>query len=127
MAVPVRVAGSLIGVAVLVVTFGAGAVSAHPSTPTTLTYELTDCVGPAGTPTALTGYKQPSGAAVLHLAGGGQFIFTSAVDVASGRTLFSTRGFDRNGHATVSCDNVHPVTGDLARVTGLVTPVGRGR
>ncbi len=112
---------------VLASTFGAGAVSAHPSTPTTLTYELTDCSGPVGTPTTLTGFKQPSGAAVLHLAGGGQFIFTSAVDVATGRTLFSTPGFERNGHATVSCDNVHPVTGDLARVTGLITPVARGR
>ncbi len=124
---PGRIVGSLVGVAALLATIGAGAVSAHPSTPTTLTYELTDCSGPVGTPTTLTGYKQPSGAAVLHLASGGQFIFTSAVDVATGRTLFSTRGFERNGHATVSCDNVHPVSGDLARVTGLITPVARGR
>ncbi len=112
---------------ILGATIGVGAVSAHPSMAATLTYELTDCVGPSGTPSVLIGYKQPSGAAALHLAGGGQFIFTSAVDVATGRTLFATRGFEHNGQATVTCDNINPVSGDLARVTGLITPVAKGR
>jgi hypothetical protein len=50
--------------------------SADPSTPRTLTYHLTDCVGPAGTPSTMDGVKQPGQAAAIHLTNGlGDFVF----------------------------------------------------
>ena len=84
---------------------------------------MTDCVGPAGTPSSLVGVKQPSGAAALHLTDGTRFIFMKAVDAVTGEVLFETKGFDSNGLPTVTCDLIHPVSADVSIVTGLVTPV----
>ena len=103
--------------------WGAVGASAAPSTPSTLTYELTGCVGPAGTPSSIDGVKQPSGAAALHLENGTRFIFMKAVDAVTGEVFFETKGFDHNGLPTVTCDLVHPVTKEASIVTGLVTPV----
>jgi hypothetical protein len=98
--------------------------SAAPSTPRTLTYHLSACVGPAGTPTTLDGVKQPSEAAALHLMdGGGNFIFMKAVDVATGDVAFATPGFDHNDLPTVTCHLIHPVTEAESIVTGLISPV----
>ena len=68
---------------------------ADPSTPRTLTYVLTGCTGPAGTPATLVGFKQPSEAAALHLTTGAKYVFMRAVDA---------------------------VTGDVSIVSGSVTP-----
>ena len=95
-----------------------------PSTPRTLTYELVDCAGPAGTPTSLTGVKQPSQAAALHLKGGGNFVFVEAIDAATGAVLFTVPGFDRNDIQLVTCNLVQPETGIV--VTGKVTPTRPG-
>ena len=95
-----------------------------PSTPRTLTYELTNCVGPAGTPTSLTGVKQPGEAAALHLKNGDKFIFMEAVDATTGEVFFSTPGFGHNDIALVTCDLVQPETGVIVR--GLITPVRPG-
>ena len=93
-----------------------------PSTPRTLTYELTGCVGPAGTPPSLTGVKQPGEAAALHLTNGrGNFIFMEAVDATTGEIFFSTPGFGHNKLALVTCDEVQPETGVIVR--GLISPV----
>lgn len=99
--------------------------AAHPDTAATLTYHFTDCTGPAGTPASFDAVKQPGGAAALHLVdGSGVFIAVRAVDVESGTVLFSTPGFDHNGLPTVACRIVHPVTGALQSVIGLIAPVG---
>jgi hypothetical protein len=99
------------------------AASADPSTPSTLTYEFTNCTGPAGTPTQFDAVKQPGEAAALHLTdGGGVFVAMRAVDVETGAVLFATPGFDVNGLATVTCSVVNPRDGRTQLVTGLITP-----
>lgn len=98
-------------------------VLADPSTPATVTYHFTDCVGPAGTPAAFDAVKQPGSAAALHLVdGSGIFVAVSAVDVASGATLFATPGFQHNAVATVACRLIHPVSGTLQAVVGMLAP-----
>jgi hypothetical protein len=113
--------------AVLALAAGAlcpAAASADPSTPSTLTYEFTDCSGPAGTPTQFDAVKQPGEAAALHLSdGGGLFIAVAAVDIETGDLLFTTPGFESNGLATVTCSVVNPRNGREQLVTGLVVPV----
>lgn len=99
------------------------AASADPSTPRTLTYELTDCSGPAGTPTSFDAVKQPSQGAALHLTEGrGVFIAVRAVDVETGELLFATPGFERNGLATITCSLVNPRSGRTQLVTGRIAP-----
>ena len=99
---------------------GAGAVWAAPSTPTTLTYHLTNCTGSRST---LDGVKQPGEAAALHLTDdSGNFVFMEASDAVTGEVFFSTRGFAHNGIPTVDCDLTHPVSGEKLHVKGLVTP-----
>jgi hypothetical protein len=103
----------------------AGVARADPSTPTTLTYYLTDCTGPAGTPTTIDAVKQPGEAAAIHLtSGSGTFIFIEAVDVATGTVSFTTPGFTHNDLPTITCSLIHPVTGKLVLVTGFIAPVG---
>jgi hypothetical protein len=101
-----------------------GTVTAHPSTPTTLTYHFTDCSGPAGTPTTFDAVKQPGGAAALHLVdGSGIFVAVQAIDAKSGTILFTTPGFLHNNLPTISCELIHPVTLTLQSVTGVVAPI----
>lgn len=123
-----RFATVAVAVAVALALAAAGGVlaqgtSAAPSTGTTVTYEMIDCVGPAGTPASLVGVKQPSGAAALHLTSGGNFVFKEAVVAATGEVLFSTPGFERNDNALVTCTLVAPEPGIV--VSGLVTPARR--
>jgi hypothetical protein len=113
-----------------VLTLAAGAAlcpamaSADPSTPSTVTYEFTDCTGPAGTPTQFDAVKQPGAAAALHLTdGGGVFIAVKAVDIETGALLFATPGFEKNGLTTVTCSAVNPTNGREGLVTGLIVPV----
>ena len=81
------------------------------------------CSGPAGTPAAFDAVKQPGSGAALHLVDGrGIFVAVSAVDVASGAVLFSTPGFEHNRVATVACRLVHPVSGTLQAVVGMLAP-----
>jgi len=102
-----------------------GAAWAVPSTPRTLTYEFTDCQGPAGTPEAFDAVKQPGEAAALHLTDdGGIFIAMSAIDVLTGDVLFATPGFQRNELATATCSVINPRNDRLLRVTGLIVPLG---
>jgi hypothetical protein len=99
------------------------AASADPSTPSTLTYEFTNCTGPAGTPTEFDAVKQPGEAAALQLTdGGGVFVAMRAVDIETGAVLFATPGFDVNGLATVTCSVVNPRDGRTQLVTRLITP-----
>jgi hypothetical protein len=99
----------------------AGTALAAPGNGDTLTYTFTDCVGPAGSPTAFEAVKQPGGAAALHLLDGSAvFVAMSAVDVETGDTLFSTPGFAVNGLPTLTCLSVHPVLQRLHLVTGLL-------
>jgi hypothetical protein len=95
-----------------------------PSTPRTLIYELTGCELPDGTPIgSLTGVKQPSEAAALHLRSGDRFIFMwAAPEATPNDPLFETRGFDHNDIALVQCHLVQPVTGERLIVRGLITP-----
>lgn len=96
-----------------------------PSTPRTLTYVLENCTGPAGTPTTLTGVKQPSEAAALHLRnGGGNYIFMEAFPTADpDHPFFRTPGFDRNNLALVTCNLTQPPQDVPTTVRGLITPV----
>src|SRR5258708_38268594 len=68
-----------------------GTVTGHPSTDTTLTYEFTNCSGPAGTPEAFAAVKQPGSAAALHLGdGGGIFVAVAATHSPRRAALVST-------------------------------------
>jgi hypothetical protein len=68
---------------------------------------LTECEGPPGTPPSLTGVKQPSEAAALHLTnGGGNYNFMEAVDATG--TLFTVPGFDHNNLALVTASKLSP-------------------
>jgi hypothetical protein len=100
---------------------------ADPATPRTLTFDFTECTGPAGTPTELEAVKQPGGAAALHLTDGtGVFIAVRAVDAETGAELFSTPGFTENPLSTITCSLTNPTTGSNQLVTGLIVPpVGR--
>ena len=103
----------------------ASAASADPPTPSTLTYEFTDCTGPAGTPTHFDAVKQPGGAAALRLTNSsGVFIAVKAVDVETETVLFATPGFEQNNLPTVTCSVVNPTNGREQLVTGLIVPVG---
>lgn len=98
---------------------------ASPSTPSTLTYEFTDCIGPPGTPTEFDAVKQPGEAAALHLTdGSGNFIAMAATDVETGDVLFTTPGFQKNDLPTVTCSVINPRNGREQLVTGLIVPVG---
>ena len=102
-----------------------GTATAQPSTPATLTYHFTHCIGPSGTPDTFDAVKQPGSAAALHLVdGGGVFVAVEAIDVNTGTVLFTTPGFDDNGLPTVSCDLIHPVTLTPQSVVGLIAPIG---
>jgi len=97
---------------------------AGASPPTPLRFQFTDCSGPAGTPARFEAVKEPSSGAALHLVdGSGIFIAVQAVDVETGRVLFSTPGFDHNKLPTVACRLVHPVTQARLSIIGLIAPV----
>jgi hypothetical protein len=122
-----RVLGAwiVIGCFVLAAPLPASA-EAAPASPDTLLYQFTSCTGPEGTPTSFDAVKHPGEAAALHLVDGQSiFVAMRAVDIATGTTLFQTPGFDENDVPTVTCLVVHPVTGTLAAVTGVITPIGR--
>lgn len=98
-------------------------VIALPSTPATLTFQFTACTGPSGTPAGFDAVKQPGSGAALHLVdGSGIFVAVSAVDVASGAVLFAIPGFEHNGVATVACRLIHPVSGTVEAVVGMLAP-----
>src|ERR1035437_4104949 len=93
-----------------------GAVAVAPSAwaapSSTLTYELTGCTGPSGTPAHFDAVKQPSGAAALRLTNGSAvFVLMEAIDTTTKAVLFSTPGFQHNGLPTVTCDLTQPTTG----------------
>jgi hypothetical protein len=118
-----RMAISLGSALAMSMSIGAGPALADPSTPNTLVYTFTNCTSPAGSLADFQAVKQPGGAAALHLVDGrGTFVLMSAIDALTGATLFATPGFERNGLPEVSCDSIHPVTRQLARVSGLITP-----
>jgi hypothetical protein len=108
----------------LSLTGGVGvATSAWAAPSSTLTYNLTGCTGPLGTPTAFDATKQPGGAAALHLTDGSAiFVLMGAVDTITRVTLFSTPGFQNHFPLPVTCYLTRP-TGDTLFVTGLITPV----
>jgi len=102
----------------------AGAVAASPSTPRTLTYHFTDCIGPAGTPPTFDAVKQPGEGAALHLVdGSGIYVLMEAIDPVTGEIFFTTPGFQRNDLPTVTCRLIHPVTAELSVITGVIAPV----
>ena len=107
----------------LSLTGGVGvATSAWAAPSSTLTYTLTGCTGPPGTPTGFVATKQPGGAAALHLIDGSAiFVLMEAVDTITHVTLFSTPGFANHFPLPVTCYLARP-TGDILFVTGLITP-----
>ena len=102
---------------------GVQAASAAPSTPATLTYEFTDCVGEG--PDSFTAVKQPSGAAGLQVVEfKATFVFMESIDEATGAVEFTTPGFEHNGLPAVTWLLFPPSTPEqLVRVTGLLAPV----
>jgi hypothetical protein len=99
-------------------------VSAAPDNEATITYELTDCVGPPGTPATLEGTKQPHEGAALHLTdGSGNFVFKAAEDAITHEVFFVTPGFDKNAHDLVVCKLTHPLPPhEKSIVSGLISP-----
>ena len=117
--------GVLAAVSGIAAVLPATAAWAAPSTPSTLTYEFSECTGPAGTPPEFDAVKQPGEAAALHLTdGSGNFIAMAATDVETGDLLFVTPGFQHNDLPTVTCSVINPRNGREQLVTGLIVPVG---
>ena len=106
-----------------------GVANADPSNGKTLTYFFQDC----GAVQNFYAVKQPSQAAGLHLVNGsGTFVAIKAVVLgnqtvggtfyADGTVLFATPGFSTNNLPTITCTNLSPTSGILARVTGYIAP-----
>jgi hypothetical protein len=99
-------------------------VAADPSTPTTLVFTFTECLGPTGLLPDFSAVKQPGDGAALHLTDGrGIFVAVAATDAVSGVVLFATPGFEHNGLPTIACLLEHPVTHRMEAVVGMLTPV----
>lgn len=112
----------LSGLAALVAILPAQAAWAAPSD--TLTYHLTACSGPPGTPVNIDGVKQPHEGAALRLTSmRGNFVFMEASDAATGEVFFSTPGFQHNDLSLVTCELDNPRNpGQHDIVKGLLTP-----
>jgi hypothetical protein len=110
------------GLAALGATLPAQAAWAAPSD--TLTYHLTSCSGPPGTPVNIDGVKQPHEGAALRLTSmRGNFIFMEASDATTGEVFFSTPGFQHNDLSLVTCELDNPrIPGAHDIVKGLLTP-----
>ena len=93
----------------------------------TLTYHLTACSGPPGTPANIDGVKQPHEGAALRLTTmSGNFIFMEASDATTGEVFFSTPGFQHNNLQLVTCELDNPRNlGEHDLVKGLLTPATR--
>jgi hypothetical protein len=115
-----------VGILAAMFAFTTGAVTADPSTPSTLTYHFSDCTGPGGTPATFDAVKQPGGAAALHMVGTHEiFVAVRATDLDTGAILFTTPGFEHNDLPTVTCRLVHPVSQALELVVGMIAPIGQ--
>ena len=74
--------------------------------------------------TTLTGVKQPSEGAALHLTNGDKYVFMEAFPTADpDNPFFTTPGFDQNNLALVTCTLSPPVASVPTTVRGLITPV----
>jgi hypothetical protein len=105
----------------------AGAAHADPVNDRSVTITLSDCVGPAGTPSSFDIAKIPNPGAALHLVNGtGTFVLMNATDETTGLLVFTTPGFEHNDLALVTCSFVAPITVPLAGhtivVSGQMTP-----
>ena len=112
----------LSGLASLAAILPAQAAWAAPSD--TLTYHLTSCSGPPGTPVNIDGVKQPHEGAALRLTSmSGNFIFMEASDATTGEVFFSTPGFQHNKLELVTCALDNPRNpGQQDIVEGLLSP-----
>ena len=102
----------------------AGAAHADPVNDESVTITLSDCIGPAGTPSSFDITKIPNPAAALHLVNGtGTFVLYSGTDETTGLLVFTTPGMERNNPARlVTCRFVSPLNGHTYRVSGQITP-----
>jgi hypothetical protein len=101
----------------------AGAAHADPVNDGSVTITLSDCIGPAGTPSSFDVAKIPNPAAALHLVNGtGTFVLMSATDETTGLLVFTTPGFEHNDRALVTCSFVSPTTGHTIVASGQMTP-----
>jgi hypothetical protein len=112
----------LSGLAAVAAILPAPAAWAAPSD--TLTYHLTACSGPPGTPVNIDGVKQPHEGAALRLTSmSGNFIFMEASDATTGEVFSSTPGFQHNKLELVTCALDNPRDpGEQDIVKGLLSP-----
>ena len=91
-----------------------------------LQLHLFDCTGPAGTPTSFDAELQHPGSA-WHLTDSRQ-IFEAMIgfDETANTQEVVTPGFNVNAVPAVTCRSVRVTTGDVVRVTGVLTPATGG-
>jgi hypothetical protein len=84
-----------------------------------------DCTGPAGTPTSFDAELQVLGTA-WHLTDSRQiFVGMIGFNETTNTQEVVTPGFELNAVSAVTCRSVRVSTGDVVRVTGVLTPAGQ--
>jgi len=85
-----------------------------------------DCTGPAGTPTSFDAESEHLGAA-WHLTDSPQiFVGLIGFNETTNTQEVVTPGFNVNAVPAVTCRSVRVTTGDVVRVTGVLTPATGG-
>ena len=85
-----------------------------------------DCTGPAGTPTSFDAESEHLGAA-WHLTDSSQiFVGLIGFNETTNTQEVVTPGFNVNAVPAVTCRSVRVTTGDVVRVTGVLTPATGG-
>ena len=119
----------LVMAASLVAALAVGATAqAEPGGPdgANLQLHFFDCTGPAGTPTSFDAESEHLGAA-WHLTDSPQiFVGLIGFNETTNTQEVVTPGFNVNAVPAVTCRSVRVTTGDVVRVTGVLTPATGG-
>ena len=102
-------------------TWGAATAQADPST---LTWNFTDCTGPAGTPTSFSAWRTSQSVGnSLHLVdGSGTFVVLIAYNEDLGRYNIPVLPPGKTSAALVQCSTIGPALGFRFTVWGLFAP-----
>ena len=99
-------------------------VTAAQADPSTLTWEVTDCTGPAGTPASFSAWRTTQSVGnSLHLVdGSGTFVVLIAYNEDLGRYNVPVLSPGKTGTALVQCSTIGPALGLHFTIWGFFTP-----
>jgi hypothetical protein len=118
----------VVAASLLVAITVAAAAKADPGGPDGAKFQahFFDCTGPAGTPTSFDAESEHLGAA-WHLTDSSQiFVGLIGFNETTNTQEVVTPGFNVNAVPAVTCRSVRVTTGDVVRVTGVLTPATGG-